>query len=257
MIWPMLIADEDGAGPALILLHGFPLDRRIWLDAAAILCERFRVMIVDLPGFGQSPPIGPFTMDSLAESVHDFLKARSIDSFILGGLSMGGYVAQAYAARFADQLRGLILINTKSAADTPEAKRGRDQMIELVRANGSAAVAEQMYPKMIAPLTIQTKPGIADRVRTIMNECSPATIEHACTAMRDRPDYTAALSSYKFPTSIVTGQEDAIAPPAIATQMHASLRMGTLEIIPDAAHLSPLEQPQIFADAVTRVFANS
>ena len=254
MTTPNLAFTEQGSGPWLVLLHGFPLDRRIWIESAQSLGKKFHVLALDLPGFGESGPIESMTMRSLAETVHDFVSSKTSDPFILGGLSMGGYVAQEYAKHFPKTLSGLLLTNTKSAADTDNAKRGREEMAELARVEGSRPVADQMYPKMITPLTIRTQPEIAQRVQTIMNACPPATIQQACFAMRDRDDYTAALSTYAFPTLIVTGTEDSIARPAIAEEMRKPLPHGELSILADAAHLSPLEQPEAFASVVRSFF---
>ncbi|MBV8780834.1 MAG: alpha/beta fold hydrolase [Phycisphaerae bacterium] len=247
--------DDLGSGMPLILMHGFPLDRRIWSETARLLSDSFRLIALDLPGFGESKSSGTFTMDSMARDVHEFLAKMDVNRYILGGLSMGGYVAHAYANQFRAELAGLLLTNTKSAADTDEAKRGREQMAEIARTRGAVPVAEQMFPKMLTKHTIESEPQVADRVRTIMNGCPPRTIEHACIAMRDRADYTAQLSRYEIPTLIITGSEDPIATPDIAAQMHAGLRRGQLAIIPDASHLTPLEQPQLFADAVRSFFS--
>src|SRR5215218_4015337 len=121
---------EQGTGTPLVLLHGFPLDSRIWREQIAALSDRFRVIAPDLRGFGQSKSDDAFTMQSLADDVHALLADRGALPAILGGLSMGGYVALAYAKKYPSDLRGLALIDTKAEADTPEGKQGRQKMIE-------------------------------------------------------------------------------------------------------------------------------
>lgn len=242
--------NDRGVGPTLVLLHGFPLDSSVWDDAADLLEGTFRLITPDLRGFGRSADRKPFTIESLADDVHRFLVAIGAAPCILGGLSMGGYVALAFAKKYPGVLKGLALIDTKSAADSPEAKQGRQQMIELVRKSGSSAIAEQMFPKMIAK-TSAGSPA-AKKLRTIMEACPPLTIEHALAAMRDREDYTALLSTLPMPVLIVVGDQDAIASPEIARTMHKAAPQSRLAIIPGAGHMAPIEQPQQFADAMCR-----
>jgi pimeloyl-ACP methyl ester carboxylesterase len=161
---------------------------------------------------------------------------------------MGGYVALAFAKQYPADLRALVLIDTKAAADTPEAKQGRQQMIDLVRRSGSKAIADQMFPKMIAARS--AKSAAAAKLRTIMEACPPLTIQHALAAMRDRADYTALLTTLALPTLIVVGAEDAIASPEIARAMQAAVPRSSLAIIPDAGHMAPLENPEAFAKAL-------
>jgi 3-oxoadipate enol-lactonase len=242
--------NDRGVGPTLVLLHGFPLDSSVWDDAADLLEGTFRVITPDLRGFGRSTDTKAFTLESLADDVHHFLLAIRAAPCFLGGLSMGGYIALAFAKKYPGDLKGLALIDTKSAADFAEAKKGREQMIDLVRKSGSGAIAGQMFPRMIAPASVQA--ACAKKLRSIMEQCPPLTIEHALAAMRDREDYTALLSTLPMPVLIVVGDQDAIASPEIARAMHQTAPRSRLAIIPEAGHISPIEQPQAFADAMCR-----
>ena len=121
--------EEQGTGMPLVLLHGFPLDSRIWREQLAALSDRFHVIAPDLRGFGQSKSSDTFTMESLADDVHALLADLQALPCILGGLSMGGYVALAYAKKYPTDLRGLVLIDTKAEGDTAEGKAGREKMI--------------------------------------------------------------------------------------------------------------------------------
>jgi pimeloyl-ACP methyl ester carboxylesterase len=239
---------DRGAGPVLVLLHGFPLDSSIWDDASEYLEQHFRVITPDLRGFGRSANEQPFTIESLADDLHEFMKRLRVAPYFLGGLSMGGYVAQAFAKKYRDDLHTLVLIDTKAAADTPAGKEGRDQMIELVRRSGSRAIADQMFPKMVAAGSVQSP--AARKLRSIMEACPALTIEHALAAMRDREDYTPVLSRFAKPMLIIVGDQDAIASPDIARAMHAAAPKSRLAVIPSAGHMTPLEQPRAFADAL-------
>src|SRR5438552_9002152 len=134
---------ERGPGPAVILLHAFPLDGRMWDAQLESLSTKYRVIVPDLRGFGQSQPAEAFTMDSLADDVNALARELvGAERFVLGGLSMGGYASLAYVRKYAQTLRGLILLDTKAEADTPEGREGRGKMIALVREKGSVAVGD-------------------------------------------------------------------------------------------------------------------
>jgi pimeloyl-ACP methyl ester carboxylesterase len=240
--------EDRGSGLPVVLLHGFPLDGRIWTAQLEALSRQYRVIVPDLRGFGQSKwpgAIGKFTMATLAEDIHTLLVDLKALPCVLGGLSMGGYVTLAFTAAFDADLRGLMFIDTKAEADTPAAREGRDKMIALVRESGSPAVAEQMMPRMLAPVTIERNPRLVATAREIMTGCRAETIENALTAMRDRLDRTALLATITVPSLVVVGAFDAIIPPATATAMAAAIPGAQLKIIPDAGHLPTMEQPEL------------
>jgi pimeloyl-ACP methyl ester carboxylesterase len=241
---------ERGAGPALVLLHGFPLDSRVWEAQVADLSNRFHVITPDLRGFGQSKSDTPFTMESMADDVHGLLQKVGALPAVLGGLSMGGYIALAYVKKYPTDLRGLVLVDTKAEGDTPEGKQGRTKMIDLVRQKGAPAVAEQMMPKMLAADTASRRPDVARTLRSIMEACPPRTIEHALVALRDRADHSADLPSVPVPTLIIVGDADAITPPAAAQGMHKAIPNSKLVTIRGAGHMTPMEQPAQVNQAV-------
>ena len=237
--------EESGhAAPPIALLHGFPLDSRVWKSQRDALSKDRRVITPDLRGFGRSPSADAFTMESIADDVHALLQDLGALPVILGGLSMGGYAALAYAKKYPTDMKGLILIDTRAEADTPEGREGRQKMIDAVRAQGSIAAAEAMMPKMLAPDTPTKSPQVARALRTIMESQSPRTIENALVALRDRPDYRKDLPSIGVPTLILVGESDAITPPAMAEALNKSIPNSQLIIIPTAGHMTPMEQPE-------------
>jgi pimeloyl-ACP methyl ester carboxylesterase len=242
---------ESGTGPPLVLLHGFPLDSRVWNHQRSGLSDAFRVITPDLRGFGKSASADPFTMESLADDVHALLRELKALPAFVGGLSMGGYAALAYAKRYPTDLRGLLLIDTRAEGDSPQGKEGRGKMIELVRQSGAAAVAEQMMPKMLAPGASE---DVKRELKSIMESCLPLTIEHALLAMRDRADHTCDLPSIASPTLILVGESDAITPPASAEVMHKAIPHSQLVVIPAAGHMTPMESPHA-VNAAIRAFA--
>jgi pimeloyl-ACP methyl ester carboxylesterase len=243
--------DERGpstARPPLVLLHGFPLDSTMWEHQLQSLSTAgHRVVAPDFRGFGRSRSDDPFTLESLADDVHSLLATVHAAPCALVGLSMGGYVALAFAKKYPQDLAALALVDTKAEADTTEGKQGREKMIALARTSGATAVADQMMPKMLAADSA-ARPQIANRLRQIMEACPPKTIEHALAAMRDRPDRTGELASMKVPALVIVGDADAITPPAVAASMAGRIPGARLVTIRGAGHMSPMEQP----DQVTR-----
>ena len=247
--------EERGNGKPLVLLHGFPLDSRVFQKQLEDLSRDFRVIVPDLTSFGQSTCDKPFSIQSLAHDTRKLLHQIKALPCVLGGLSMGGYVALAFAKEHPMDLTGLILIDTRAEGDTPEGRTKRNQMIELVRASGSRAVADQMFPNMIAPEHAK-ETSMAGELRGIMESCPPRTIECACAAMRDREDYTSLLPSIAVPTLIIVGEKDAITPPKLAEQMNRDIPRSKLVKIPGAGHMTPMEKPQEVSRAI-REFAES
>jgi 3-oxoadipate enol-lactonase len=237
---------EAGHGLPLVLVHGFPLDNRIWQSQLAALSDKYRVITPDLPGFGQSqpPPKQPFTMESLADTLHAFLTQLKAIPCALAGLSMGGYMSFAYERKYPTTLKALILVDTKAEADTPDGKTGRNKMIETVRTSGPPAIAAAMLPKMLTPQSIQSRPQLVAQATSIMESCPAQTIEYALSAMRDRSDYRDCLPSVAEPTLIIVGDSDAITPPAVAESMNKSIPHSKLTLIKGAGHLSTMEQPE-------------
>jgi pimeloyl-ACP methyl ester carboxylesterase len=233
---------DKGAGEPLVLLHGFPLSSQMWEAQINDLSTRFRVIAPDFRGFGKSAAAGPFTVPSLAEDIHAFLASINITEPVVAGLSMGGYVAMSYARKFPSALRGLILIDTKDAADSAEQRENRNRMIEVARSKGSSAIAEMMQPKMLSRDTTDHRPAQVKALRTLMEACPAQTIEYALAALRDRPDMTEELPKIAVPTLIIVGDADAITPPSIAEGMNKRIANSRLVVIPGAGHMAPMEQ---------------
>lgn len=227
--------------PPVVLLHGFPMDGRIWDGQLEGLSDVARVIVPDLPGFGRSASAAsPFSMASLADDVHELLGQLDALPCVLGGLSMGGYIALAFARKYAGDLTGMILADTRADEDSPQAKAGRQKMIDLVRAGGAKAVAEAMLPKVLPP---DADAEVVSRLREIMLGCPVATIENALAAMRDRADSTDVLAGLDVPILFIVGEKDAASSPKVAEEMYRKARRGTLAVIRGAGHVSTMERP--------------
>jgi pimeloyl-ACP methyl ester carboxylesterase len=241
---------EAGHGLPVVLLHGFPLNHLIWKHQVHDLASVCRVITPDLRGFGHSHDANPFTIQSLAEDVYILLSNIRALPCVIGGLSMGGYVALAYERHYSSTLRGLMLIDTRASADNAEGRAGRDAMIELARTSGSSAVAEKMMPRMLSPGTAESRPEVVAELKAMMENTPATTIAHAQAAMRDRADFSPTLSRIAAPTLIIVGDSDALTPPVFSQEMHAAIAGSTLATISGAGHMAPMEQPQQVSRAI-------
>jgi 3-oxoadipate enol-lactonase len=194
----------------------------------------------------------PPTMDDYAGGVVDLLDALHIHEVVVGGLSMGGYVAFALLRHAARYVQGLVLADTRPQADTPEAVEGRKTLLRLVQEKGPAAVADQMLPKLLGETTRATRPDVVERVRSLVLANSADAIAGAIHALMTRPDSTPLLASIHIPTLIVVGEEDIVTPRPLAEEMQRGIGGSELTVIPGAGHLTNLEQPGAFNDALAR-----
>jgi pimeloyl-ACP methyl ester carboxylesterase len=249
--------DEAGAGDdVLVLLHAFPLDHRLWRRQAEAPPRGWRLLLPDLPGFGGSRVFDkPPSVDEMADRAAALLDHLKVPRAVIGGCSMGGYGALAFARRHADRLRGLILCDTRAEADSPEAKATRDKTIAFVRDNPVSALVEQMLPKLLGETTRRERPEVSAEVTRIGSEQKPEAIIAALEALRDRPDATPALSAIAVPTAVLVGAEDQLTPPAVNRALADRIKGATFAQIDGAGHLSCLEQPEAFNKALGRALA--
>jgi pimeloyl-ACP methyl ester carboxylesterase len=244
--------DDVGQGPPVVLLHAFPLSRLMWRPQVDALRDSYRVITPDLRGFGGSLAFsGPPSVDQMADDVAALLDELKVQGPVaLGGLSMGGYVALAFARRHAPRLRALVLADTRAEADDEAARANRDRLMAFAADNPAGAVAEQMLEKLLGSQTRQQHPEVIEQVRSLAAAQAPAGVVQALQAMRDRPDAGPSLADIRVPTLVLVGGDDVLTPPALAESLVARIPGARLEVIDGAGHLSNLERPLRFNAAL-------
>lgn len=243
--------DVQGAGPAVLLLHAFPLDRRMWDEQAAALRASYQVVRFDVRGLGGSDPgDGPLTMERIADDAAALLDHLGIGQAAVCGLSMGGYAAFALVRRHPSRLRGLVLADTKAPADTPEARAARASLAEKVLKEGAAAAAEANLPKLLGATTHRDRPAVVARVREWIAGQPPRGVADALAGLASRADSTATLREVSVPTLVLCGAEDALTPPSEAEAIRDGIRGSRLELVPAAGHLANVEAPEAFGRAL-------
>jgi pimeloyl-ACP methyl ester carboxylesterase len=240
----LLTYDDDGPGPVVVLLHGFPLDRTIWSAQRTSIGSVYRVIAPDLRGFGHTAaPESGYTMDTLANDVVELLDALQIkEPIVLGGLSMGGYVAFALIARHPERVRAVMLMDTRASADTPEAAHNREVLARQVETSGSTKpVLEAMLPKFFSETTRANRSELIPPVEAAMRRASTRAVAGCLRGMAARRDWTSELSRITMPTLVLCGADDVISPPDEMRRLAEGLPNAQYVKIPDAGHLAPLE----------------
>jgi 3-oxoadipate enol-lactonase len=237
----------------LVLIHGFPLSPRMW-DPQLVLAGRgWRLIVPELRGFGDGAGDPPTTsIDDYAGDTIDLLDRLHIESAVICGLSMGGYIAFSMFRHAPTYFRALVLADTRSQADTPDAVAGRKNMQQLAREKGPPAVAEALLPKLVGETTRRERPAVVEDVRKQITGNSVESIVGALSALMTRPDSTPILSTIRCPVQIIVGEEDTITPPPMSEQMHRDIAGSQLAVIKGAGHMSNMEQPTLFNDALGR-----
>ncbi|MFN2371520.1 MAG: alpha/beta fold hydrolase [Candidatus Krumholzibacteriia bacterium] len=240
---------ESGEVTALpvVFIHGFPFSHAMWAPQLDAVAERHRAVAYDLRGHGRSDVgDGQYTVEGHVDDLLALLDHLGIAKAVLVGLSMGGYVALRAAERAPERCRGLVLCDTRSEADGNEAKLKRAAGAVQVKRDGAAAFADGFVKAVFAPGTFTARPEAVEAVRLIIAGTSPLAIAGTLIALAGRTDTTAALPGIAVPTLILVGEHDQVTPPEASRDMHERIPGAQLHVVPEAGHLSSVENPEFF-----------
>jgi 3-oxoadipate enol-lactonase len=246
-----LAVDARGEGPAILFIHGYPLDHTTW-DHQLSHLEGWQRIAPDLRGMGQSdaPDLG-YSMATYADDLLALLTNLGVERAVLCGVSMGGYVAFEVLRRARERVSGLVLMNTRAEADTPEGRRARDLAAAQARDGGAEAVADAMLPKLLAKVSATRSPALVTRLRRVITATPLAGILGALGALRDRPDSLSLLPTLAgLPTLVMVGAEDELTPKERSEVMAAKIPGAELRVIPGVGHMTPVEAPEAATTAL-------
>lgn len=249
-----LAVRDEGRGPAIVFIHGFPFDHSMWDAQVDFFCKDYRCVAVDLRGFGKSPVVpGTAAMEDMADDVALMLDKIDIQAPVtLCGMSMGGYVAWQFWLRHDRRLGRLILCDTRAVADSPDGAKARHDLAAKVLAEGTGIAWEGMKERLFAKRTLEERPAIVARMKQVVLANRAEGVAAALRGMAVRSDFSSRLRGINVPTLAVVGEHDAISPP---TEMHAIAERITgaqVAVIPGAGHMSPVEDPDRFNAEVQR-----
>ena len=253
----MFYEDRSSSNPSgtLVFLHGLPLDHSIWRHQLDYFSAHYRCLAPDLRGFGGTTELADpkkpaeLSIDTFAEDIVALLDHVGTKQVDLVGLSMGGYIALAIWRRLATRkrVRRLVFVDTRAAGDTAETKAHRKRQAELIKTQGVKPYADEMLPRLLAPDNIAKR---GHEVRHMIERTDPATLTATIGALAARKDMTEWLRRVQVPTLAIVGDKDVISPVSDSQLIKREVNKAHLTVIPNAGHLSPLEQPQAFNEAM-------
>lgn len=244
--------EQHGEGFPVVLLHAFPLSRKMWSPQINPVTEAgFRLILPDLRGFGESNNFADInTMEDMANDIAELLEDLQIEQAVIGGLSMGGYVTFNLFRLRPEIFRGLILCDTNCAADTVENRQNRFKLIENIEETGSEALIENMLPKLYGEFTGKNNQNLVAELKRMFAEANQQAAIAALRGMAERADLCSLLPEIKIPAVFIFGAEDKLINVEIAENMHKKVSGSQLFVIEKAGHYSNLEQPEQFNQAL-------
>lgn len=237
--------ETAGSGSAVVLLHPFPVHHDFWTPVAPGLSSRYRLVMPDLRGHGESSlGTGPATMHKHAADIARVMDAAGIDCAPLIGVSIGGYALFEFWRRFRDRVSALVLCNTKAPADTAEACANRLHVADDVLQRGTEQFFEGMTQKLMGETTLRSRPDLVEGALRMMRRMSAENVAGVQRGMAARPDSVATLKTITVPTLIITGDEDIMTGLPEAELMKQHIPGSQMKVVAKAGHYSPWEQPE-------------
>jgi pimeloyl-ACP methyl ester carboxylesterase len=245
--------DDLEQGPAVVLIHAFPANHEMWLPAGEVLCTRYRLILPDVRGHGDSQPgNGPATMEKHAADLERICEDAGIKRAVFAGISIGGYMLFEFWRRHKDRVRALILCDTKAAADTDDARKVRLQSADDVLQRGADQFIEGTIVRLLGKTTQTTRPDLVEQVRGMMKKMSTQGIAAVQRGMAERPDSIATLKTIKVPTLILVGEEDNVTTIAEAELMRQHIAGSQLRVIPKGGHYAVFERHETAGHEIRR-----
>jgi 3-oxoadipate enol-lactonase len=254
-----LAYQDVGAGPAIVLVHGHPIDHTMWQPQVELLSPKYRVIVPELRGYGKTPlPAGKriTLLDDFAEDILALTQLLGVERFILAGLSLGGQIALETYRQAPERIRALVLADTFASLDTPEMKQTRLDTADRFDREGFANFASESLHKMMTPANAEALPAVAEHIMRMCNESNPHGAAAALRGRTQRRDYIPLLAEIAVPALIIVGRYDAFTPVRLSEEMHRGIPGSRLEIIEDSGHMSNLERPEEF-NAILTSFLDS
>src|SRR5712691_3175407 len=232
-----------GEGPPVVLLHPFPANHEFWLPVAEALSTRYRLILLDMRGHGDSGVgDGPATMEKHAADIARVMDDAEIGRAPLVGVSIGGYALFEFWRRHHGRAATLVLCNTKAPADSGDARAGRLQAANDVIDRGTEPFFQSMVPRLLGKNTCEARPDLVEGALRMMRKMSPEDVAQVQRGMAARPDSVDTLKTINVPTQIVTGDEDILTGVNEAELMRQHISGSQLRVIPKAGHYSPWER---------------
>jgi pimeloyl-ACP methyl ester carboxylesterase len=236
---------------SIIFVHGFPYDHTMWDDVISGLSADFHCVSYDVRGLGISEPgDGQYTIELFADDLFYVIDKLNLQKPVICGLSMGGYICARAVERNEEKLGGLILCDTKAAADTDEVKLKRAAHVKKINEDGVKKFAAGFVPPCFAREFINA-PG--DKYSKILGRAmnsNPTGVKGCLIAMAARTDVTGYLPQIKIPAMILCGEKDTMSTPEAMQELAGKINGSKYYTVPGAGHMSPVENPEFVTERI-------
>jgi 3-oxoadipate enol-lactonase len=254
-----LFYEEQGGGAPLVLLHPTPVNHRFWLPLAGMLSVRYRVLMPDLRGHGQSEAgVGPITIEKLGADIERLLDVAGVERALFAGCSIGGYTLYEIWRRCPQRVKALAFSGSKPQADTEQARATRQANIEKIKERGSAEFIEAMLTSLIGETTRSRWPQKVGEAREMMQTVRPEALVAIQQGLAARPDSVETAKTIRVPSCVIAAGEDGGVPVADLQLLTDAIRGGggqaEFHEILDAGHYAPWEQPETVGRILRKFF---
>jgi 3-oxoadipate enol-lactonase len=248
---------DEGRGPALVLLHGFPLAKDSWDVQAQALASVARVIRFDLRGLGTTTVTpGPYLMERLASDAAAVLDELGIERAFFAGHSLGGYVTFAFYRMFAERVGGLALVCTRATADDEAAARGRMTLADRAEREGIEPVVETFAQRFFPPHVYRGSAEVIARTKAVMRKTDPRGAAAMLRGMAMRVSSEDLLGEIEVPVRVIVGSEDVLIPLEFSKDLARSIRGAELDVL-ECGHLAPYEAPDAVTSSLERLIATT
>jgi 3-oxoadipate enol-lactonase len=247
----------DKKNPTIIFIHGFPFDKNMWNNQLAVLGNEFRCIAYDLSGYGRSAPRNQFSIEEFADDLDAFMDILQIPNAAICGLSMGGYIALRAYDKYPERFSQLILCDTQCVADTEEGKEKRFKSIRQIEEEGLENYASGFVKNVFTEESQLSKKEITEKIKATILSTAPASVTGTLKALAERAETCTNLSEIKVPVLILCGKEDKVTPVAQSEYLNRHIPGSVYSVIENASHLSNLEQPETFNEAIRKFLVST
>ncbi len=239
------LGPEDA--PVIIFIHGFPFNKSMWKQQMEALKSSYRTIAYDVRGHGNTE-IGDkkFSIDLFADDLVDMMDKLNLDTAILCGLSMGGYIALNAVEKYPDRFEALILSNTQCTADTPEGIEKRIKTIQSIKETGVEKYADESIKNLFLPASLNVKQKAVAAVKQMIINTSQQSLCSTLLALAERKETCTNLDEINIPVLVMVGKEDKITPPPTALMMHEKIHDSRMYVLDHAGHLANIENQYEF-----------
>ncbi len=237
--------EVHGAGQDVLLIHPFPAHHGIWAPVAELLATRYRIILPDIRGLGQSTPgDGPATMEKHAGDLVRLLDALKVGKVVFAGNSIGGYIFFEFWRRYRERVSAVVLVDTRAATDSDDARKNRLASAEDILNRGTEPFIDAQLPKLMGESTLRNRPDKVAEAKKMMMQGSPAGIAAVLRGMAARPDSNSTLPTIDVPAMVICGEDDTVTAPVEVEGIHRAIRGSVFRRVAKAGHYAPFEQPE-------------